>query len=142
MTGARCFGTFAPATHSRLMEFTVNVVAFVERNMSASLLMAKKINCTIGRYFHKPSAELVSFNFRPGKLVEFGKGFQERLLTNIFGILGTSGEAAGYSLQPWSMRRHQSGEGVPVTSASCRQRDLCPVRLGLQWRCICTHAQR
>jgi hypothetical protein len=107
------------------------VLAFVERQRSVAPA-AKKVNGAIRGDSHEPGAEFVGLHFRSSKLVEFGESLQQRLLTNVFGVLGASREAASQSLKPWSMGGDQGAESLVVAGASCGQRDLYAVSFALE----------
>jgi len=109
------------------------VLAFVERQRSIDSFAAKEINRTIRGDSHKPGAEFAGFHFRSRKLVEFAESLQQRLLANVFGVLGASRETASQSLEPRSVRRNESAESLVVAGASRGQRHSYALRFALQW---------
>ena len=130
-TGERGFGTLAPTARACLVERARDVLAFVERQRSVAPA-AKKVNGAIRGDSHEPDAEFVGLHFRSSKLVEFGEGLQQRLLTNVFGVRGASREATSQSLKPWSMGGDQGAESLVVAGASCGQRGQYAVSFALQ----------
>ena len=114
----KAFGTLAPTARARLVKRSGDVLAFVERHSSV-LPAAKKVNGAIRGDPHEPGPEFVRLHFRSGKLVEFFESLQQRLLTNVFCVLGASREAASQSLKAWSVGRDQGAESLVVAGAGC-----------------------
>lgn len=114
-TPERRLGTLAPTARACLIRR--GVLAFVERQGSIDSFAAKEINRAIRGDSHKPGTELVGFHFRSRKLVEFAESFQQRLLANVFGVLGACRETASQSLEPRGVRRNERAESLVVAGA-------------------------